>query len=600
MPVRPLASVRLSVDRLEDRDLPAAPFASLPVVPTIDGGMKIHLREVLGHGQLVGNREDVFAKVGDSITAPGSGSFFPLGTPGYNPIANGLADRPSLLDTLIAYQTAATPFGENSWTRASLAAFPGFRSNDVLPLSPAEIGAVHPAISLIMIGTNDVVHLNAVFYEANLRQLIAVNLNLGVIPVLSTIPPNTIHGGVYQTWVATANQIIADLGDEFDVPVWNYWSAMIGLPGQGVADGVHPSAAPQGSGFIGPGGLGFGYNVRNFTALEVLDHVRDVVFDDAPPDDFAVPPDRAWTPLVPGQPVIATAAAPGTAPLVVLRESDTGAVVNQFLAFDPRFAGGVSVAVGDVNADGVPDVVVGPASGGGPHVRAISGADGSELFSFFAYEPTFTGGVTLAVGDVTGDGIADVVVGSGTGGGPRVRVFDPTTGTIVRDFLAFEESFRGGVNVAVGSFGPTLGRAIVATPGDGGGAVVGLFDAGTLDRVASYQVFAGDFRGGANLAAGDINGNGIDELVIGGGAGTSQVQVLRAENGEAMGEFVAGPVSRGGVRVGVLPGDSGAIVSHVGGDPDGLVGLFDPAGVRLRTLTDPVDEFFPLGVNVGA
>ena len=88
--------------------------------------------------------------------------------------------------------------------------------------------------------------------------------------------------------------------------------------------------------------------------------------------------------------------------------------------------------------------------------------------------------------------------------------------------------------------------------------------------------------------------------MIGGGAGSSQVRVLRAENGEAMGEFVAGPASRGGVRVGVLPGDTAAIVTHVGGDADGLVGLFDPAGVRIRTLTDPVDEFFPLGVNVGA
>ncbi|HEX4608155.1 MAG TPA: hypothetical protein VH092_08110, partial [Urbifossiella sp.] len=71
--------------------------------------------------------------------------------------------------------------------------------------------------------------------------------------------------------------------------------------------------------------------------------------------------------------------------------------------------------------------------------------------SFFAFEPDFTGGVTLAAADVTGDGRADLVVGAGAGGGPRVKVFDLATGQPVPgplgDFFAFDPGTRSGVTV---------------------------------------------------------------------------------------------------------------------------------------------------------
>jgi hypothetical protein len=101
-----------------------------------------------------------------------------------------------------------------------------------------------------------------------------------------------------------------------------------------------------------------------------------------------------------------------------------GAEVASFDAYGPGFAGGVFVAVGDVNGDGVADIVTGAGAGGGPHVRAIHTEGGLiEIASFFAYDPAFAGGVFVAVGDVTGDGVADIVTGAGAGGGPHVRAF---------------------------------------------------------------------------------------------------------------------------------------------------------------------------------
>ncbi len=72
-------------------------------------------------------------------------------------------------------------------------------------------------------------------------------------------------------------------------------------------------------------------------------------------------------------------------------------------------------------------IVTGADSGSAPHVRVFN-ADGSQRFSFFAYDLAFRGGVRVAAGDVTGDGVPDIITAAGPGGGPHVRVFDGATG----------------------------------------------------------------------------------------------------------------------------------------------------------------------------
>ena len=113
----------------------------------------------------------------------------------------------------------------------------------------------------------------------------------------------------------------------------------------------------------------------------------------------------------------------------------------------PAFLGGVAVAGGDVSGDGLADIITGAGPGGGPHVRVFSGADGSELAGFFAYDPAFLGGVTVAAADVNGDTRTDIVTGAGPGGGPHLRVIDAVTGTATRDLFAYAPNFPGGVLV---------------------------------------------------------------------------------------------------------------------------------------------------------
>src|SRR5207244_983077 len=110
--------------------------------------------------------------------------------------------------------------------------------------------------------------------------------------------------------------------------------------------------------------------------------------------------------------------------------------------------GGVNVAVGDVNGDGFADIIIGADAGGGPNVSVFSGKNGSRLLSFFAYDPNFTGGVRVAAGDVNGDGKADVVCGAGPGGGPNVTVFSGADGSLLASFFTLDPNFTAGIYVA--------------------------------------------------------------------------------------------------------------------------------------------------------
>lgn len=205
-----------------------------------------------------------------------------------------------------------------------------------------------------------------------------------------------------------------------------------------------------------------------------------------------------------GRADIVTGAGPGGGPHVRVFDGATGNEIRGFFAYDAGFAGGVNVTAGDLDGDGRADVVTGAGAGGGPHVKVFSGATGAETRSFFAFEAGFTGGVNVAVGDFGGDGQSDLIVVAASGGGPQVRVFDGATNDLRASFFAFDPAFTGGVSIATGRFQGQ--SALFAGAGTGGESRVNIFNLRDGRLIGSLLAFDPGFTGGVNVSFATIGG----------------------------------------------------------------------------------------------
>ncbi|MFN6049824.1 MAG: transporter, partial [Planctomycetia bacterium] len=163
----------------------------------------------------------------------------------------------------------------------------------------------------------------------------------------------------------------------------------------------------------------------------------------------------------------------------------------------------------------------GAGAGGGPHVQVFSGANYSNIASFFAFEPTFTGGISVAGGDVNGDGYVDVVIGAGPGGGPRVLAFSgeqlAQSGSLVAlaNFWAFDVGVNRGVFVAAGDYNGDIVSDIVVAAGPGGGPHVKVFNGSGTNLIDNFFAYDINFAGGVVVALADIENDGQAEIVTG-------------------------------------------------------------------------------------
>lgn len=204
-------------------------------------------------------------------------------------------------------------------------------------------------------------------------------------------------------------------------------------------------------------------------------------------------------------------------PHVKVVSLNTQAEQGSFMAYDEAFRGGVFVSVGDVTGDGLADIVTSAGPGGGPHVKVFDRATLKEVASFFAYAAEFRGGVQVSVVDIDQDGVGEIVTGAGPGGSSHVKVFKISNGAInlTQEFFAFDPAITTGIYVSGGDI-------------DGDGPLVGVFDADSMQQVDLFFAYDQAFTGGVRVSVADGDGDGIGDLTTGAGpGGSAHVKVFK-------------------------------------------------------------------------
>jgi VCBS repeat-containing protein len=236
------------------------------------------------------------------------------------------------------------------------------------------------------------------------------------------------------------------------------------------------------------------------------------------------------------------------------------------VAADDRAGSSVSEA-GDVNGDGFGDVVVG-AYYADPHgsysgasyvvfgtgsgfaanldLSNLNGANGFKLSGVAASDSS--GGSVSAAGDVNGDGYGDLIIGAdsasphGSFSGASYVVFGAASGFSANldlsglngangfklSGVAASDGSGGSVSAAGDVNGDGYGDLVVGADGNGAGASYVVFGAGnafasnldlsSLDGTNGFRIIGagtGDQSGYSVSAAGDVNGDGYGDLIIG-------------------------------------------------------------------------------------
>ncbi len=222
--------------------------------------------------------------------------------------------------------------------------------------------------------------------------------------------------------------------------------------------------------------------------------------------------------------LIVTAAGKGGGPQLRLLDRSLQ-LKTQFFAYDAKFHGGVSVAVGDVDGDGEEDIITAPGWGGGPHIRIFDQSGGLK-YQFMAQGISGRNGLRVATGDVNSDGRSDILVTALQGASSQVSIYS-ADGVLITRFTPYTKKI-GNATVAVGDIDGDGEIEIVTAPSKGS-AMLKVYSTHGKER-SSWYPFGRNFTGGVNISTGDMNGDGTDEII-------------------------ATPLSKGGPQVRVFFGD---------------------------------------------
>lgn len=189
-----------------------------------------------------------------------------------------------------------------------------------------------------------------------------------------------------------------------------------------------------------------------------------------------------------------------------------GSLAFKFAPFGENFKGGINIAIGKLYKKDKRNYLVVGSRSSGSQIRIYNLKGQLKNPGCFPYGEGFKGGVSVAVGDISGSKDAEIVVSPGTGGGPQVLIFNNKCQKVSPGFMAYGASQRMGINVAVGDVNGDQKNEIITGTNLGGKPLVRIFNKnGKLKR--DFYSGSKDSKNGVLVAVSDVDDDAKQEII---------------------------------------------------------------------------------------
>jgi hypothetical protein len=227
---------------------------------------------------------------------------------------------------------------------------------------------------------------------------------------------------------------------------------------------------------------------------------------------------------------------------------------NGFFSFDEKYPGNTQIYYGDLDADNNQEKIIAK-----EFKFEIFNSQDARWYNDYPFGGGFTGSIRIAVGKLFNQIQDQILIAPSKGGNGKVIMYNYHGKFMQQGWYPLGEKYQGGFSVAIAHLeGPSkVGQAIFGT-GAGVASQVLIYDNRLSKLQKSFYPYGSGFKGGVYVAAGDVNHNGVDEIIVGPQSGSNPIRIFD-KNGKKISEFSSGDFF----------GDNGAMVGTVDINFDG-------------------------------
>lgn len=326
--------------------------------------------------------------------------------------------------------------------------------------------------------------------------------------------------------------------------------------------------------------------------------------------------DQSFTDIKEGKILVSPATITAKNELQIKLFDYNGRVTKSFYPYGRNTQGLANSILGDINNDGDKEYIIAPGKKIEPRIK-IFDSNGILLAEYLIYGKKFKGGVSIALGDINGDQIKEIITIPQSGGGPDLRIlqYDSIAKTITQigKFWPFDKTYNGGADIYCKDFNNDAIDEIIVSPKKGKNPEIQIlsFKGNIFETQAAFKPYAVEIHQGVNVSVGDINNNSIQDIIFSPNKNDRAPVIAYEFNGQKMellgSVFPYGEKFKGGITavIGNYDGTGDSYVTFApkeSGGPNIRTFKFNP-GAKVFDLVHWVWAYgkkFRGGVNIAA